>query len=801
MHFLKRKDLFIVAVTLLLLSCPGHDFAFGYENIHGKSSRDNPVTANSNIEDYKVTVYDSLSKSPIQLALVTLRRSGFIIAQGTTDPSGTAKFAEIPDGKYTLIVHSVGYNDLTETVLIDKDHLSVVANLSTLSFKEQVVVGKRMTPVTTFDFTTGNEIFSKETYHASPSSGLITLVQENLMGAARGPTGEMHVRGQHGEFTYYIDGNPISLGVFGGLNNIVDTRVIENATFIDGAWPAEYGGQTAAIVDLQNRVPPGGFHLDASTYAGSFYAPGSHDTLGSRVGGFNAVNSNGQSLALSDHVGKLGVFVSGSRQETFSRIDPPVPDIFHDHGFDYFFYGKIDYLFNNGDYLTSDLNWSRTYTQIPYDPSGQVTNDLQNTTNAFQTLSFYHAFSSEQNRESRIFIGAYLREGGLIYNPGSGDPPDFQFAGDTTNYILAENRGFTTFGTRVIFDRRLSNEFMYSVGVDLNNVWGNEDYATKTVSADVGPSVNSIFAGSNFGVFAQSQWNVLDWTRLDVGLRYDQQIQPNTPLERQVSPRVKLNLYFDPANTAYLYYGRTFVPINIEGLHAIASSAATSGQPTLPQRSDWYETGYLHDFGFGLRMKLDAYYKFSSPGLNDETLGNSAIDAEVNVQSVHTTGIELGLSFEEPSTPFSGYVNTALCHAYGSGLVTGGFLPISTMGAATDMDHDQRLSVVASVNYQPFNWFINLTGVYGSGLSNGNIANVPYKTGLFDFNVAQKVAPAWIFALSAGYSFYLGRGTTLEPSLYITNLLDHVHFLKGAYTTGASWEQPRNVVFKIAVHV
>ncbi len=790
-----------VAAAALSLIQPIGANAFSCQAHSGDDPPKDPTLVMRKGVDYKVTVYDEETKAPISLALVTLRQYGNLVGEKETGPSGVAEFKYIAKGNYELSVHSVGFNDVFQNVIIDKAHLTKSIYMTILTFKEQVVTGKRITPVTTFNMMTDNQVFSAGTYHAPPTAGLVTLVQQNLMGAARGTTGAMHIRGQHGEYTYYIDGIPISLGVMGSLNSIVNTKVVNRATFMDGAWPAEYGGQLAAVINLQNRVPPGGFHLDFSTYGGSLYAPNSNDTLGSRVGAFKSLNSNGQSLALSDHFGSLGVFVSGSRQETFSRIEPPVPQIFHDHGFDYFLYGKIDYLFDDGDYLTSNLNWSNTVTQIPYSPLGAVTNDIQNTTNAFQTLSYYHTFSSEENRESKLFAGAYLREGGLLYTPGPGDSSDFQYANNPTNYVLGENRGFTTLGTRIVYDQRLSSAVKYVTGLDFNNVWGKEDYSTTTTTGIPGPSDDTNFQGSNFGIFAQTTWSPLDWSSFDIGLRYDQQVQPNTALQNQVSPRIKWNILFDPANTVYLYYGRVFMPILIEGLHAIASSAAYSGLATLPQRSDWYEAGYLHDFGFGLRMKADAYYEYASPGLNDETLGSTAIDAEVNVQTVHTTGIELGLSFENPSTPFSGYINTALSHAYGSGLVTGGFLPISSMGSVTDMDHDQRLSIVASLNYQPFNWFVNLTGIYGSGMSNGNTSGIPYQAGLFDFNVANKVAPAWIFNLSGGYSFYIGHGETLEPSLYVTNLLDHIHFVKGAYTTGAYWELPRQVVLKLSVHL
>ena len=107
------------------------------------------------------------------------------------------------------------------------------------------------------------------------------------------------------------------------------------------------------------------------------------------------------------------------------------------------------------------------------------------------------------------------------------------------------------------------------------------------------------------------------------------------------------------------------------------------------------------------------------------------------------------MSYSDPSTPFSGYVNLSLIHAYGSGLITGGFLAVNNACEATDLDHDQRLSIVLGLKYQPQNWYINLTPIYGSGLTNGN-AEAIYKTGLFDFNQAEHTTPSWIVNLSTG---------------------------------------------------
>jgi len=767
----------------------------------------------------RFTVLDAQSKLPIELAHVVIRRNGKFVAQDATNPAGLIRFRDLEPGKYVTSAWFVGYDTFVDTLVIDETHSTFTIALRSSGTEEQevVVTADREMAVSHIDLRTGNQVFESETYHPPPTARMTNLIQENLLGTARAPTGEVHVRGQHGEFTYYIDGLPVPLGVFGGLNEVVDPKVIDRATFITGGFPAEYGGQMAAIVDLNNRVPTGTFHLDASTYAGSYlvfngtkpFTPGGGttaaspgDSLGPRVGPFRALNSNGQQVSMSDHIGNLGYFVSGSRQETDRRIDPPVASLFHDHGFDYFLYGKFDYILSDVDYLTSNLNFGRTSTEVPFDSVEAVASDMQRTTNGFQTLSYFRTLNSEIDQESNLFVGAYAREGGLVFTPGLSDPPAFQFIGDTSQkYLLAEDRSFTTIGMRLTYDSRLSHGFMYKAGFNASSTAGDEDFTSRDSAGTSGPSMVTRFHGSDVGVFVETEWHPLDWASFELGLRYDQHIAPEVPLERQVSPRLRWNCFLDEANSAYLYYGRLFMPTNVEGLRSIALNVSSSVVPTVAERDDFYEAEYTHLFPGGFRSKLTAFFKHASPGLDDQTVGSSAIKTPVNISLVRVSGIECGFSFNSPHTPFSGYVNGSVIHAYGSGPVTGGFLDISSDGAATDLDHDQRLSIVSSINYQPRDWFVNVEGIYGSGLTNGNPGRASYQTGLFDFNSAAHVAPSWIINVGAGHLLHWGGGATFEPSLYVTNLLDHEHLIKGAYFSAASWEERRNLILRLAVHV
>ena len=631
-----------------------------------------------------------------------------------------------------------------------------------------------------------------------PRGSVIQLVQENLAGTAKAPTGEIHIRGQHGEFTYLIDGIPIPLGVFGGLNEIVDPQVISKVTFYTGGFPAEFGGQIAGLMDIQSRVPPGKFHLDFSTYGGSYLTSG--DSLGNRVGSLKALNTNGQSISLSDHFGKLGIFFTGSRQETDRRIDQPVIPLFHDHGFDYFAYGKLDYLLNENDYVTANLNYSKTISQIPYDPSLGFLSDQQNSYNGFQTVSFFHTISSATDEETNFFIGGFAREGGLTFTPNVNDYLTVNLNGDSTkSYVVDQNRSFKTLGFRTKYDQKFSHQFGFAAGFNYSYTTGTDKFTFFNSSGDNLSTISS-YSGFDFGTFIQTGWHPAEWTRIELGLRYDIHKAPSISNQSQAAPRFKWSFFIDEFNSFVLSYDRLFMPTNIENLGAIASLFGNTSSPALPEKDNLYEIDFIRNWLNGFNTKFAGFYKESSPGLDDQTLGSSTIRVNVNIKQVRVTGLELALTYNDPDNPFSGYINGSIIHAYGIGPVSGGFLPPDPSTIAFDLDHDQRLSGVIGLKYQPENWFIDITGIYGSGLTNGN-SNYQFKTGLFDFNQGAHTSPAFIINISGGYTFNMGNGQTIEPSVFINNILDHEHLIKGAFFSGASYEERRSIMMKITYHL
>ena len=729
------------------------------------------------------TVADSATGTPLPGGEVRVIRAGNTVATTTTDAFGRYVIHNLPAGSYSVEVRYLGYRPEARDIAVAQTEGVARADfrLVPLPINLSAVEVSSTVPLAV-DTRSGNQIFKQNDYHGAPTNTTSQILQQSIVGAARAPTGEVHIRGQHAEYTYYVDGVPVPSGISGSLNELFDPEVVNQIDFQTGGWDAEYGNKNAAIVNVTTRIPSGGLHLDASGYDGSFSA-------------------NGQALNISTNADKWGFFFSGARQATDMRREPVAFDSlhesvenFHNDGSDLFGFGKIQYVPSDRDVVNLDLNRSRTRFAVPFDSAEGVIDDHQQDVNGFVNLGWRHRFEA-----SELFLGAFFRDGSLTYTPGLSDSATFVFFPDTAHYILSEDRNFHTAGVKLDYTLRPHHGLELKGGVLASYTGGHEDFSTVSNSGSPGPASSSNLKGTDVGLYAQTAIAPSDHWELRTGVRFDNHNAPFAGNQHQLSPRVKLSLFPDPANTFWVYYGRLFLPTNVEDLRAITSDAqgGVAAAPTLPERDDFYEVGYVHRFPFGVVTKLSAYHKKSSPGIDDNTVPGSAIVTSVNIEHVRITGIE-AVAEIRPRGPVSGYVNVALNHAYGYGAITGGFFPAEPPAGTFDLDHDQRLSGVASVVYSSRGLYLSATGTYGSGLTNGADPDSTYGTGLFDFNKSIKVAPSFIVNVSAGYAFALGQ-IVVRPQVYVENAFDHQYLLKGAFFSGASFGRPRSVQLRVNI--
>jgi outer membrane cobalamin receptor len=753
--------------------------------------------------DISGTVTDSTSGQPLPSAEISVTQNGSLVVNTQTDAFGRYTVHNMSAGSYVLMARLIGFRPLTRTVTVAAnggDMTGVDFKLVPAAVNLTAVQVTATVPIAV-DTRTGNQVFQENEYHGAPTNTTSQILQLSIAGAARAPTGEVHIRGQHAEYTYYVDGVPVPSGISGSLNELFDPQVVDQINFQTGGWDAEYGGKNAAVVNVTTKIPSGGFHGSIGSYIGTYDAS---TTTADR--GFN-----GQSLSLSTNSGPWGFFFSGARQFSDMRREPVIFDTsaakvvnFHNQGTDYFGFGKIQFTPSTRDVLSLDMNASRTRFQVPYDTSGNtLLNDNQTDVNSFVNLGWRHQFGQgkSQAESSDLFTGLFFRHGSLNYVPGSVDTPQFIFFPDTTTpYNLTESRQFNAVGLKLDYTIHPQHDLELKFGTLSSTTTGHENFVTTAADGSHGPASNSNLKGWDAGFYAQTAFSPIEQFEIRTGVRYDAHNAPFAGTQSQVSPRIRFNFFLTPSTTLYAYYGRQFLPTNVEDLRAITSVAlaGTAATPTLPERDNFYELGWVQRLPSNLNLKLDGYYKQSKPGIDDNTVPGSAIVTSVNINEVWIKGVETVLEFR-PDGPLSAYFNVALNHAYGAGPITGGFFPTATPEGNFDLDHDQRLSAIGSLTYSFSRLYLSGTGIYGSGLTNG-VAPADcacnYGTGLLDFNRGIKVPGSAIFNFSAGYSFVAGT-SVIRPELYIENAFDKKYLLKGAFFSGASVGRPRSIQLRV----
>ncbi|HYK82844.1 MAG TPA: TonB-dependent receptor, partial [Gemmatimonadales bacterium] len=453
---------------------------------------------------------DSATGTPLPGGEVRLMRGGTIVATATTDAFGRYVIHNLEPGSYRVEVRFLGYGAATRAVTIAEDGGVVRADfrLVPVPFNLSAVEVTAAVPLAV-DTRTGDQIFKQNDYHGAPTNTTSQILQQSIVGAARAPTGEVHIRGQHAEYTYYVDGVPVTSGISGSLNELFDPEVVNQIDFQTGAWDAEYGNKNTAIVNITTRIPSGGLHLDAAAYDGSYAA-------------------NGQSLNMSTNAGKFGFFISGARQGTDMRREPVmfdsvrnVVDNFHNDGTDLFGFAKVQYVPTDRDVVNLDINRSRTRFAVPYDSAGGVhLDDHQQDVNGFVNFGWHHRFGeiTSDGSQAELFTGAFFRDGSLVYTPGRTDSATFVFYPSPTRYTLSEDRTFHASGLKVDYTLRPHHGLEFKTGVLASVTGGHETFATTDSAGKPGPTSQSALKGSDVGVYAQTAIAPSDKWELRPGL-------------------------------------------------------------------------------------------------------------------------------------------------------------------------------------------------------------------------------------------------------------------------------------------
>ena len=510
--------------------------------------------------------------------------------------------------------------------------------------------------------------FSPEALQNIPQGESAPLNQVLLQapGVAQDSFGQIHLRGEHANIQFRLNGVelPEGLSVFG---QVIAERFAQSLTLITGALPAQYGFQTAGVVDIQTKTGttnPGG---SVSLYGGSW-------------------NWLQPSIEYGGRSGSVDYFVTVDGLHNDRGIENPTSSFNAIHDTTNQFHG-LAYL---SDVIDPDTRVSLILGgfdgsfQIPNNP-GQATlgynvngvtsfnsatlNETQNEVTAFAVVSLQKHIDDKD-----LQVSVFNRTSTLHFSP---DPiGDLLFSG------IAQQASRQDVATGIQGDGswRINDTHTLRAGFLAQIEQASADTTSSVLpvnAAGIQTSTqplniidNQNSAGGLYGIYAQDEWRIKPKLTLNYGLRFDA-VEQFTH-ESQVSPRI--NLVWKPLTdtTLHIGYSRYFVPPPFEALTptSIAKFLGTTAAPSVTQddtvraeRSNYFDVGISQIVVPGLTIGVDAYYKQSNNLIDEGQFGAPIILTAFNYAQGQQSGVEWTASYDRG--PLSLYANLAYSRAMG----------------------------------------------------------------------------------------------------------------------------------------
>jgi outer membrane receptor protein involved in Fe transport len=573
-------------------------------------------------------------------------------------------------------------------------------------------------------------------------------------------SGELHVRNEHANIQYRINGIMLPDGV-GAFGQILDTGIVGSLALLTGALPAQYGLRTAGVLDIQTKQEAFNNGGSVSVYGGS------HGTIT-------------PSFEYGGTVGQTQYFASGRFLQNNLGIENPTPsnEAIHDRtsqekGFLY-----LSTVLDPTSRLTFMSGVSNSTFQIPNNP-GQPSNNT-----AFGVSAFNSAFLNEhQNEFNQFNVLAYQKSsedidyqvsyfnrysqlhffpdpiGDLVFNGVSSDVYRQSFV----NGVQEDTAWRVGFAHTLRFGFSVSAE--RSLVTNISTVLPLADPTDPTQGTIDAPF--SIFDSSSktgwlLGTYLQDEWRINNQLTLNAGLRFDQMYQYVDA--NQLSPRLSLTWKPYDGTTFHAGYARNFTPpqqviaapTNLALVTPPAVPANTQtpevplNSPVLPERSNVFDVGVVQKIYAipGLEVGIDGYYKQARDLLDDGQFGAAYVLNGFNYDRGENIGLELKSTYTNGN--FRAYGNLAWAQQIATNVVSNQFLFaqdeinfIATHFIYTD--HAQVLTGSAGASYLWMGTRFSASMIYGSGLRSGfaNTDHLPSYTQVnmgvsHDFNI---VAP------------------------------------------------------------
>jgi outer membrane receptor protein involved in Fe transport len=634
--------------------------------------------------------------------------------------------------------------------------------------------------------------FSPQALESIPQGENAPLNQVLLQapGVAQDSFGQVHLRGEHANLQFRLNGVelPEGLSVFG---QAIESRFASSLSLITGALPAQYGFQTAGVVDIQTKTG-----INNPGFAFTMYG-GQRDWLQ-------------PSFEYGGRAGPVDWFITADYLHNDIGIENPTSSFnaIHDttdqfHGLAY-----VAGIIDENTRISMIFGGFNGQFQIPNNPGQPTLGLVVNGTSTFDS-----ALLNEKQRENTQFailslqkhvdtidlqVSAFTRRSSLAFTP--------DFLGDILFNGIAQQASRTTWASGVQTDGswRINEYHTLRTGFSVQGESTTASTSSHVLPVDdMGAQIGdtpliigdgSYKAGGLYGLYVQDEWRLLPKLTINFGARFD--IVDEFTHESQLSPRV--NVVWKPTDTTTVYggYARYFVPPPFELLasstianfvNTTAAPAVTQNDPVRAERSNYFDLGVNQVVIPGLTVGVDAYYKLAKNLIDEGQFGAPIILTAFNYAQGRVDGVQFTASFDHG--PWSLYGNLAYSRAMGKNIVSAqfNFAPDELAFISQNfihLDHDQLWTASAGAAYMlnmdtshPTRFSVDALVQSGLRASTATIPNgVALPTySVVNLSVAQK--------LDTG----VGRGTELR--LDVLNVGDAVYQIRNGSGVGVGAPQ------------
>ncbi len=605
-------------------------------------------------------------------------------------------------------------------------------------------------------------------------------------GVVQDSYGQLHVRGDHGNVQYRINGVVIPESI-SGFGQALETRFADRMSILTGALPAQYGYRTAAIVDITTKGE------NEQQDAGS---------IGVTLGGKGTAETN---IELNGTKGPLSYYLTGSYDTNKLGIENPTSDkdALHDKTKQAKAFGYLSYLLDDDSRVTAMFGTTNNRFQIPNVP-GQApdfTTDAappkdsalldanQRETNRFGVLSYQGSAGLSVDYQVSLFH----RTTDVHYQP---DPiGDLQYNGIAAD-ILRRN---VASGIQADMSWRLNSAHTVRAGLfgQHEKVTSNNNALVFPADADGNPDQRRAAEHPGRRRPQRQPLGRLPAGRMEGQPGADRQLRPalrpgqdrrqREPVEPAPGPGLQADAGPRPARRLLPATSpppptekidTTSIQKFLGTTNALPSDANTAVKA---ERSNYYDAGLAWAATPQLTLGIDGYYRDIRHLQDEGQFGNALIFSAFNFAKGRIYGLDLSANYKDKA--FSAYMNLGFAHARGTQIETGQFNFDDDELAFIQsnwvhLDHEQSLSASAGANYRFANG-VALSGsaLYGSGLRDG-FANTEHLPSYTTFN--GDVSKSFDFGGAMG---------KVETRLSVINLFDRVHQLRDGTGIGVGAPQ------------